>query len=207
MGEMGDEVFVVASLNLDLALVKEGRSLLTSCAQEGSSPVFPALAVILACTALELAIEGHLKLSEIRARKGGKGAGFMFDVSLEAIEAAYKSSLRWKLEHIPALTTEGAYSTSALVPELIPDLKRLVEQRNQLVHGRGRPICEDSPIEAVDQVDDAGPGYKVTFSAPRPWGALWIQVTPDEARKYLNAVERYIQVCIVPADSNAPPPS
>src|SRR5690349_1745089 len=97
--------------SLDVALLEEADRLAAAASAEAQPSLSPALAVVLACAALEMAIEGALSLAEARTRRGGRSVGMRYEVTLEAITDANRKSLRWKMECVPGLLTDGDFAT------------------------------------------------------------------------------------------------
>ncbi len=215
MAEDELQLGVLVNASLDVAVIEEGRRLVALAANEPKPCLFPALAVILACSALEMALEGSLNLAEAQSRKGGRSAGLPYGADLKAIAGARRESLRWKMEHVPSVITEGLYSTQSIAPELIGPLRNLVDRRNKLIHGRGeltewdvtvggvQPELEpgEESVSAAPEMEMAmvitlADGSKIQLPMSTPWGHLWFAVTADEATASLDAVGQFIDRCI-----------
>jgi hypothetical protein len=226
-------VGVLMNASSDPTLIEEGRRLVAMTDEADGPSVLPALAVIMACAALEMALEGSLKLAEARAKSGGKSVGFLYDVRLEDIADAFKKSLRWKTEHVPSIVTGGELKMHEAVPELVEPLRELVECRNQLVHGRGELTQWETELQlgdgGEDRVVDGGPsrtgweellgqkgldiemtmtdGSHVRVPISPPWGLLWVMVSSDRATRYLDAVAKYINACVQAPETGQPKPA
>ena len=226
MGNMSFDLGFVGTLSVTPALLDGARQVLAGLHKTPNElAVAPGCATVLAAAALEISLESKLRLAEMWAARGGRSVGLPHSPDPSAIAKALKRTFWWRVLNVPSVVTAGAVKLGSDQAELLRVIREMITCRNELVHGRGEVLDHRASLEIpapnaprpkrerpkkaqnaglrIRAETVAGP-VEFDLLAAKPWGMRWLQVNSEEASRYLDAVETYIDDVLEPLNQSRP---